>query len=177
MNKLLILLLTLTLTSCSSDDDEQKQAINIFPSVLEGQKCIKNMDPNDTQYHKVIIEFDSGGYQGIGWAIYDDSECVILASRHHDVNSYYPNRLGNQVINLDGTIGNELFFPDPENAGLYGTVYHINEELLCFAKGTVNLNTGYTNRPNLSSIHFGPTSVEGDFSNLEIDRDNCFKVK
>jgi len=177
LNKFVVLFLIFSLSACYEDSESIEQAHNIFPSTLEYQQCLKNMDPSDSQYHKVVIEFDSNGYSGLGWAIYYDADCEIIAYRNHDVNSHYPHRLGNQVINQDGTIGNELIFPDPENAGKHGTVYHIDGSILCFAVGTLILNSGYTNRPNLSSINFTSTSIEGNFSKLEIDRTNCFIIK
>jgi hypothetical protein len=176
VNRVVVCLLIIILSACDEDTESKKLAQNIFPSVIEYQQCLENMDPSDDQYHKVVIEFDSGGYSGIGWAVYDDANCETLANRSHDVNSHYPMRLGYQVINKDGTTGHELIFADPENAGKSGTVYHIENDVLCFAVGTVKLNIGFTNRPNLSSINFTSASINGDFSNLEIDRDNCFKI-
>ena len=176
MNRVVVLFLMLFLSACDEDTKSQEQAQNIFPSVIETQQCFENIDPSDDQYHTVVIEFDAAGYIGLGWAIYDDADCEVLAYRNHDVSSSYPNRLGVQVTNLDGTIGNELIFADPEGAGKSGTVYHINGSVLCFAVGTLILNTGYTNRPNLSLIHFTSPTIEGDLANLEIDRDNCFKI-
>jgi len=174
--RVVVFFLIFYLSACAQDNKSKEQAQNIFPSVLEYQQCLENIDPSDNQYHKVVIEFDAAGHSGYGWAIYDDADCEVLAYRDHEVRSRYTYRLGVQVTNLDGTIGNELVFPDPENSGKSGTVFHIVNDTLCFAKGSVNLNTGFTNYVNLSSIHFTHTSIDGDFSNLEIDRDNCFII-
>jgi len=176
VNRVVVCVLVCFLSSCDEDTKSKELALNIFPSVLEYQQCLENMDPSDDQYHKVVIEFDSAGYAGFGWAVYHDANCEKLSYRNHKVDSYYSYRLGYQTINKGGTIGHELIYSFSEKAEKSGTVYYIENDVLCFAEGTVNLNIGSANRPNLSSINFTSSLINGDFSNLEIDRDNCFEI-
>lgn len=184
MNRITAFFVISLLSGCahnSSDNGDNvrsnEKAESIFPIVLEYQECSHFGKTDNIQYFKYIITFDSGGYSRTGQAMYDDKSCSIFV--HRDINSHsrYPSKLGFKVVNEDGSIGNELYFPDPEQAGLYGTVYQIDGDTLCFSKGTFTLEMS-ENQPGFIgySAFFAHTSSDGDFSGLEIDKDNCFNI-
>ena len=170
--------LTCLLFGCNQETNEDEKASNIFPSTLEFQKCAFYGHPDELIYFKYMITFDVSGYKNSYLAIYDDNSCETFSHDSSLGDSRYPYELGKQVTNTTGTLANELYFPAPENAGVYGTVFQIEENILCFADGTFTLENSVqqpSGHINFNSS-FAPISIDGDFSNFTIDKDNCFNI-
>jgi hypothetical protein len=162
-----VLVLSVILSACGGNSDQNQSNNNrqLFPSLLKDQRCFSDINPNLVLFNQRTLRFDSDGFISFGYTYYEDENCETLLYREDGRYSSYPYGVGDSVVNRDGTIGRELLFPDPENAGPYGTVYVITGNQLCFAENTLTITE--------NSLSFTPTDNEGDFSGLEIDSDNC----
>ena len=168
MRNILILLLSLATFSCVVETNKvARDGSELFPSIYEDKRCLPSVSQYEPPFKRYTIRFDAEGYRSFGFAYYDDENCRSYITQEDSFLSTYPYEIGAVVTNQDGSSGTSLLFPDPEDAGPYGTVFILYTDELCFAEGTINISE--------YSFGFTPVDNEGDFSGLDIDTNNCWR--
>ena len=170
MKKIVVIILVNICISCggSSSSGVPQSVVALFPSLLEDQRCFSDINPDETRYNRHTLRFTEDGYLSFGRAYFEDENCELFLFQNNEATYFFdPYMIGNTTTNQDGSTGTILSSTtDPEGLGwLSGTVYVVSNNQVCFAENTLTVTK--------SHINFGYTDIEGDYSGLSIDYEDC----